>query len=462
MKLEFDFEKIKNSENATIKKNELNKFLNYYFDNGRPKNFIKYVDDLFKVSSKILQAYNLNELLTYIPNLYQFFYTITLNNYYLDSQKNICNYLLIPFSKVLLELLSQNNFKKITYKVEENHYLVICRHATTSGMYAPGTVIYSITSELIKKKKKVVLVSLGKVDSKFLALKKVNANFTILTPQKSTTSLKQLENLIHICKVLKPIKIITEMPVNIVTALYYINISSKILYWSPGFTEVPWYDKVMLIPELSNKKKLKEKRNILIPKSINFDLLNPKIDIEVINDFKNKYNFTNKNSILGTFARYEKITIKFLEIISYLLMENHHRKIILAGSNDNTDIKKFLKKFVHNKQAIILGESNVHILGHACDVFVDTIPFPCGSSALEMMAKGKPVIGIESKNLADYKKSRLQNLMVKNKFLLNDILTKLENNKNFYTKMSMDSISIARNWDNSSKLVKIIEKMNNF
>ena len=214
----------------------------------------------------------------------------------------------------------------------------------------------------------------------------------------------------------------------------------------------------MLIPELADKEKLKEKRNIVVPRSINFDLLNPKINLELINDFKRKYNFTSKNSILGTFSRYEKITTKFLEIISYLLEDNHHRKIILAGSNDNTDVKKFLEKFVHNEQAIILGQSNVHLLGHACDVFVDTIPFPCGSSALEMMAKGKPVIGIQSENLANYKKSRILDLMVKDKFLLNDLLTKLENDKSFYTNMSKNSIIIARNWDNSSEIVKLIEK----
>ena len=296
------------------------------------------------------------------------------------------------------------------------------------------------------------------MDNKFSILQKNNVDLSILNPDKVSTPLKQLINLTHICKIFKPVNIITEMPVSIVTALYYINVSSKIFYWSPGFTEVPWFDKVMLVPELANKKKLKEKRNILIPRSINFDLLNPKINVELINDFRRNYNFTAKDSILGTFARYEKITIQFLEIICYLLEENRHRKIILAGSNDNTDVKKFLEKFVHNEQAIILGQSNVHILGHVCDVFVDTIPFPCGSSALEMMAKGKPVIGIESENLANYKKSRLQDLMVKNKYLLNDVLTKLENNKNFYTNMSKDSIIIARNWDNSSEVVKIIEK----
>ena len=458
MKLEFDFEKIKNSENSTIIKNEIEKFLSCYFNNDRPKKFTKYVDDLLNVSSKIVNVLNLNDLLYLTPNLYQFFYTITLNDFYLDSQKQISNRLLIPFSKVLFELLLQNNFKKITYNVEENHYLIVCRHAVTRGMYAPGTVIYSITSELLKKKKKVILVTLGEVDNKFSILQKNNVNLSILNPDKVSTQLKQLINLAHICKIFKPVNIITEMPVSIVTALYYINVSSKIFYWSPGFTEVPWFDKVMLIPELATKKKLKEKRNILIPRSINFDLLNPKINVEIINDFRRKYNFTSKDSILGTFARYEKITVRYLEIISYLLEDNHHRKIILAGSNDNTDVKKFLKKFVQNEQAIVLGQSNVHILGNVCDVFVDTIPFPCGSSALEMMAKGKPVIGIKSKNLANYKESRLKDLMVKNKFLLNDVLTKLENDKNFYTNMSKESVIIARNWDNSSKIVKIIEK----
>ncbi len=67
----------------------------------------------------------------------------------------------------------------------------------------------------------------------------------------------------------------------------------------------------MLVPEIADKKKLKEKRNLLIPRSINFDLLNPKINLELINDFKRNYNFTSKDSILVTFARYEKITKNF-------------------------------------------------------------------------------------------------------------------------------------------------------
>ena len=40
--LNFDIEKLKNSPNHKIKINELMKFLEFYFNNGRPKEFIKY------------------------------------------------------------------------------------------------------------------------------------------------------------------------------------------------------------------------------------------------------------------------------------------------------------------------------------------------------------------------------------------------------------------------------------
>ena len=41
--------------------------------------------------------------------------------------------------------------------------------------------------------------------------------------------------------------------------------------------------------------------------------------------------------------------------------------------------------------------------------FLDTIPFPCGSSAIEIMAKGKPVLSLQQTNLANYKSQEFQN-----------------------------------------------------
>ena len=162
---------------------------------------------------------------------------------------------------------------------------------------------------------------------------------------------------------------------------------------------------------------------------------------------------------MGTFSRYEKISESFLELVFNLLKINKNRKIIIAGTNDNSRAKKKLKKFIDNKQAIILGFSDVHILGNCCDVFLDTFPFPCGFSAIEIMSKGKPVVSINQPNLSNYKKSRVNKLILENEDDLNGCLIKLENNSKFYNEMSEKSIKIAKDYDNSLKLAETIASL---
>jgi len=400
-----------------------------------------------------------NELLYIIPNYYQFCYTVTIEDNFLVNQNKISKKLLVPFSKSLINILHKLNFGPLSYEVFENRYVIICRHAVTKGMYAPGAVIYSITSGLLKLGKQVIIVSLGNIDQKFLDLKKNNSNLIILKKDDNSTAKIQLINLRKICENFKPVKIITEMPVNIGTALYYSKVTSKILYWSPGFTHVPWFDKVMLGPELVNEELLKSKKFIEVPKSINFELLSPNINLKLVENFKKEKLIEEADFVMGTFSRYEKISESFLELVFNLLKINKNRKIIIAGTNDNSRAKKKLKKFIENKQAIILGFSDVHILGNCCDVFLDTFPFPCGFSAIEIMSKGKPVVSINQPNLSNYKKSRVNKLILENEDDLNGCLIKLENNSKFYNEMSEKSLKIAKDYDNSLKLAESIASL---
>ena len=323
-------------------------------------------------------------------------------------------------------------------------------------MYAPGSVIYSITSGLLKKQKKVIIISLGGIDQRFVDLQKSNPSLILVKKKKDSTSYEQLITLRDICKKMRPVKIITEMPVNIGTALYFSKVSSKILYWSPGFTHVPWFDKVMLMPELAHKDLMKNKKFIEIPKSLNFELLNPKVNLKILNDFKNKYFISNSDFVIGTFSRYEKISSEYLNLVSQILSENPYMKIIIAGSNDRSMTENKLKKFIIRKQAIVLGFSDVHILGNCCNVFLDTIPFPCGSSAIEVMAKGKPVLSLEQPNLANYKTSRVAELILKDEDKLIKVLERLENDVQFYNNMSMKSLEIAKSYDKSIELANSI------
>ena len=400
-----------------------------------------------------------NELLYIIPNYYQFCYTVTIEDNFLVNQNKISKKLLVPFSKSLINILHKLNFGPLSYEVFENRYVIICRHAVTKGMYAPGAVIYSITSGLLKLGKQVIIVSLGNIDQKFLDLKKNNSNLIILKKDDNSTAKIQLINLRKICENFKPVKLITEMPVNIGTALYYSKVTSKILYWSPGFTHVPWFDKVMLGPELVNEELLKSKKFIEVPKSINFELLSPNINLKLVENFKKEKLIEEADFVMGTFSRYEKISESFLELVFNLLKINKNRKIIIAGTNDNSRAKKKLKKFIENKQAIILGFSDVHILGNCCDVFLDTFPFPCGFSAIEIMSKGKPVVSINQPNLSNYKKSRVNKLILENEDDLNGCLIKLENNSKFYNEMSEKSLKIAKDYDNSLKLAESIASL---
>ena len=456
MKLDFELEIIKYSSDHTIRINELSKLLQYYFNNGRPKNFIKYVDELIDIIPEMMNNMSFNELLYIIPNYYQFCYTVTIEDNFSVNQNKISKKLLVPFSKSLINILQKLNFGPLSYVVFENRYVIICRHAITKGMYAPGAVIYSITSGLLKLGKQVIVVSLGNIDRKFLDLKKNNSNLSILKKDDNSTAKIQLINLRKICENFRPVKIITEMPINIGTALYYSNVTSKILYWSPGFTQVPWFDKVMLVPELVNEELLKSKKFTEIPRSINFELLSPNINLKLVESFKKNNFIENTDFVIGTFSRYDKISKLFLELVFNLLEVNKNRKIIIAGTNDSSMAKKILKKFILNKQAIILGFSDVHILGHTCNIFLDTIPYPCGSSAIEIMAKGKPVLVLNQTNLDNYKKSRIDELILENETKLNECLVKLETNLKFYNEMSRKSIDLAKSYDKSSNLADVI------
>ena len=326
-------------------------------------------------------------------------------------------------------------------------------------MYAPGSAIYSITSGLLDLGKTIVLITLGNIDHQFVKLQKKNSKLTILKKDDVSTPLKQLINLRVICQKFRPSKIITEMPVNIGVALYYSKITSKVLYWSPGFMHVPWFDKVLLVPELLNENLLKTNKFVEVPKSLNFELINPDVNYKLVKNFKKEKLIEEADFVMGTFSRYEKISESFLELVFNLLKINKNRKIIIAGTNDNSRAKKKLKKFIENKQAIILGFSDVHILGNCCDVFLDTFPFPCGFSAIEIMSKGKPVVSINQPNLSNYKKSRVNKLILENEDDLNGCLIKLENNSKFYNEMSEKSLKIAKDYDNSLKLAESIASL---
>ena len=88
MEYNFDIEKIKYSSNPEIRKTELLKFLEFYFKNKRPKNFINYEKELTKFLPEIMSRMSFDQLLHIIPNYYQFCYTVTIEENFSIVQNN--------------------------------------------------------------------------------------------------------------------------------------------------------------------------------------------------------------------------------------------------------------------------------------------------------------------------------------------------------------------------------------
>ena len=335
--------------------------------------------------------------------------------------------------------------------------MIYCRHASSQGPYAPGKQIYTMAHALLKSNKFVTIYSRGHADKAFEDLKKRYKKISIIIKDPIIKMEEEFIELIEICKKFKPIKIITEIPMGISSAIFFCGISSKMLFWVAGFHQVPWFDYKLLIPEVYSNEHENLPEYIKIPHSLDLELLNPIIENTVITKVKiNKLKLDHNNFVIGTFARYEKFSKPFLELVLKILEKNSNIKIILAGPNDQTLARQILDVQVKKEQAFIFGVSNVHILGNCCDVFLDTFPIPCGYSAFEIMAKGKPVVGLKSKNLRNYINARMPELMFENQKDIEKCIKKLEKNKLFYKTASDKYKKIATDLDDWSNLAQKI------
>jgi hypothetical protein len=84
---------------------------------------------------------------------------------------------------------------------------------------------------------------------------------------------------------------------------------------------------------------------------------------------------------------------------------------LLAGPHDSSAVRLGLEAHLKTQKAIVLGESDVNILGHCVDIAIDTFPLHSGFSMLELMEKGVPVVAKNDQGIDGYWKQRLPDLI---------------------------------------------------
>jgi tetratricopeptide (TPR) repeat protein len=127
----------------------------------------------------------------------------------------------------------------------------------------------------------------------------------------------------------------------------------------------------------------------------NIEALAPEVDSAQITTERAR--FPKEARLIGNYGRLVKITPEFLEIAAELLARHPDLIVLLGGTGDSTGIREFIATHgLTGRLELVNRYVDGHLWGHLLEVFLDTFPHGGGISCREMMAKGRPVISMQS------------------------------------------------------------------
>lgn len=377
---------------------------------------------LLKRYKDILRLFDHNQGVTFANEAFLFCYILTLN--YKKVQIPIHDNLALPYRDWV-----RSAWDFLTPELTDleigNEYVFICRHAVTQGGYAPGSSIYTFAKALLKDNRKVTVISLGAISEDFKSLAKQFSKLRIYHLPSATPE-AMLRALIDFLRNTKTKAVITEMEFYLGSVLSILKPRIPIIFLSPGYYNLPWFDKIGLTDNLSQKPVGNRNRDFFeIPTYVANEILNPQADIQKVANAKIQLGLKDHDFVIGSFARMEKFQPQFLNVLSKVLREKQNVKVLLAGPNERSVVTQHLKNFVDIGRAFVLPSIDVHVYGHLLDLALDSFPTHSGFSMLELMAKGVPVVAKMDAGIDGLWRHRLPELLRKTDAELIDLLCHL-------------------------------------
>ena len=101
--------------------------------------------------------------------------------------------------------------------------------------------------------------------------------------------------------------------------------------------------------------------------------------------------------IMGSFGREEKLdSVAFLRSICRVLRANSRVVFLWTGRTRLPSIDAMFQEQNVAEQTRFIGWVNTKLYAQVIDIFADSFPFPCGITAVQAMAAGKPIVLYES------------------------------------------------------------------
>lgn len=402
--------------------------VNFYFTNGRPRLFRDVEPKIRSRFKEILANLTVEEGIAYTDNFFLLSYNMADDARM--GQKDIHDDICMSY---LEWLQNQNvNIEFSKGQLDKNHILFLCRHATTAGGYAPGMSVYTFSKALTMVGYKVSVLAMGNIDQRFNAFARANPNVELFQVNDKQIS-KKLQGVLSVIQEVKPGIILTEIEFGVPAFLSIQKLPIPIIYLSAGYYNLPWYDRIGLTDTLSqNPISTYKDKFFEIPTYVDMDILSPSVDINVINDARQHLGFSRMDLVVGAFARMEKFSPEFLEMLCKMMLENGRIKTLLAGPNDKDRVVQHLKPFIEEGRCVVLGASDVHVLGHLLTFGIDTFPNHSGFTLNELMAKGVPVLTKWTETIDANWKMRMPELIFKTENeLLSFVSQTLDDHKSY-------------------------------
>ena len=450
-------------KNGLVSPNDLRSvadFLNYYFQNNRPQKFFSVKKNLLLNFASLLDlCSDPFDGINFTSSFFLFNYTQTSD--FTDVQIGIHNFIAIPYLIWLKRKFKQINVEPLEFE-KGNNIVYVVRHAVTSGLYAPGQTAYIQTKALLESGHNVKVLAIGNIDEKFVSLNKDFDRFELSRIDPNLPIKNRFNALRDYVKKVRPKLIFTEIEFDVLSALDIAGCSSPIFFMSAGYYNLPWYTKLGLFEVLmKNRVTQREKDVFSFPMSVDVDVLAQQKPQSIIEEMKATLGINKEDIIFGCFARKEKFSASYIDFCIHVLDKVPHSKLLIAGPNDDSFIKIKLEKFIKLGRAIILGPSDVHILGRIVNIGLETFPLASGSSILELMAKRIPVVTITKFEDTDiHKNLRVPELVFKNEEKALEKIIQLLQSKTLRMELGRAAFEIINREqkNNQSSFVEIIEK----
>jgi predicted O-linked N-acetylglucosamine transferase (SPINDLY family) len=431
------------------------------YNKKRKKQFKELLPNFYSQFKKALNDKHFNEELA--ATIYSNIFAIAWQQMdeMLPTSLAIRDNLIRPFNMVL----SQNAKRPSVPASKTLRICYLVQQLTVNGPYANGRNIYSLIMghvQLDTPDVNIYVYVYGVIEKGLIRELSSYPNVTIRFFGKVEGYTKKDAAIIESARRDQVDVAITELYLATPLRLFSRRLAPVQVYFSMGFIpfDFPQVDNIFVVDSIYQKamdydiapQKLK-----LIPYSLMPQFLVRTYSTPLINTEREKY--PPAKIVFGALCRMEKVSDEYLDVAARILRGVPNSILVIAGPHDKSRIVEKLHQLQLQGRVFLPGVVDAHLYGYLFSVYLETFPVPNGQAALEVLAKGVPVVRLQTQQSGTFELIHRDPALVARDFdQYVDIASGLANDPIRLTKAKEKAREIVANITDVKAASKVVEE----